>query len=131
MRACWLKWVGRDWSFSADYIWLNYSDANSSFQRPLFCSEIIRYVAFVKQCKQMSQSRSREPCRSWSLEVVFAWTRPCGSLAFHGSDFKEKRGIFAKCPSCLRHKWHSTPSYEVFDIVDGSKIRLNRLFLSK
>ena len=29
MRACWLKWVGRDWSISADYIWLNYSDANS------------------------------------------------------------------------------------------------------
>lgn len=28
MRACWLKWVGRDWSISADYIWLNYSDAN-------------------------------------------------------------------------------------------------------
>ena len=28
MRACWLKWVGRDWSLSADYIWLNYSDAN-------------------------------------------------------------------------------------------------------
>ena len=30
MRACWLKWVGRDWSISADYIWLNYSDANNS-----------------------------------------------------------------------------------------------------
>lgn len=29
MRACWLKWVGRDWSISADYIWLNYSGANS------------------------------------------------------------------------------------------------------
>lgn len=29
MRACWLKWVGRDWSISADYIWLNYSDANN------------------------------------------------------------------------------------------------------
>lgn len=28
MRACWLKWVGRDWSISADYIWLNYSGAN-------------------------------------------------------------------------------------------------------
>ena len=28
MRACWLKWVGRDWSISADYNWLNYSDAN-------------------------------------------------------------------------------------------------------
>ena len=31
MRACWLKWVGRDWSISADYIWLNYSGANTSF----------------------------------------------------------------------------------------------------
>ena len=30
MRACWLKWVGRDWSISADYIWLNYSDANKN-----------------------------------------------------------------------------------------------------
>lgn len=29
MRACWLKWVGRDWSISADYIWLIFSDANS------------------------------------------------------------------------------------------------------
>ncbi len=31
MRACWLKWVGRDWSISADYIWLNYSGANTAF----------------------------------------------------------------------------------------------------
>ena len=30
MRACWLKWVGRDWSISADYIWLNYSGANNT-----------------------------------------------------------------------------------------------------
>lgn len=28
MRACWPKWVGRDWSISADYIWLNFSDTN-------------------------------------------------------------------------------------------------------
>lgn len=32
MRACWLKWVGRDWSISADYIWLNYSDANTDWR---------------------------------------------------------------------------------------------------
>ena len=32
MRACWLKWVGRDWSISADYIWLNYSGANIAQQ---------------------------------------------------------------------------------------------------
>ena len=32
MRACWLKWVGRDWSISADYIWLNYSGANSTMR---------------------------------------------------------------------------------------------------
>lgn len=30
MRACWLKWVGRDWSISADYIWLKKSDANNA-----------------------------------------------------------------------------------------------------
>ena len=37
MRACWLKWVGRDWSISADYIWLNYSGANivELVQQPL------------------------------------------------------------------------------------------------
>lgn len=29
MRACWLKWVGWDWSISADYIWLIVSDANT------------------------------------------------------------------------------------------------------
>ena len=34
MRACWLKWVGRDWSISADYIWLNYSDANTGTPSP-------------------------------------------------------------------------------------------------
>ena len=28
MRACWLEWVGWDWSISADYIWLIFSDAN-------------------------------------------------------------------------------------------------------
>lgn len=33
MRACWLKWVGRDWSISADYIWLNYSGANMAEMR--------------------------------------------------------------------------------------------------
>lgn len=32
MRACWLKWVGRDWSISADYIWLNYSGANRAVE---------------------------------------------------------------------------------------------------
>ena len=36
MRACWLKWVGRDWSISADYIWLNYSGANSDTDLLIF-----------------------------------------------------------------------------------------------
>ena len=35
MRACWLKWVGRDWSISADYIWLNYSGANMAAAVPI------------------------------------------------------------------------------------------------
>lgn len=39
MRACWLKWVGRDWSISADYIWLNYSDANIVFGIELLFKE--------------------------------------------------------------------------------------------
>ena len=36
MRACWLKWVGRDWSISADYIWLNYSGANRALRCSVF-----------------------------------------------------------------------------------------------
>ena len=32
MRACWPKWVGRDWSISADYIWLNFSDTNTAMR---------------------------------------------------------------------------------------------------
>ena len=45
MRACWLKWAGRDWSISADYIWLNYSDANNpgNFVR----REELLFVAFM------------------------------------------------------------------------------------
>lgn len=43
MRACWLKWVGRDWSISADYIWLNYSDANMELRygtaSTVFCTQ--------------------------------------------------------------------------------------------
>ena len=39
MRACWLKWVGRDWSISADYIWLNYSDANMAAANAIVSSE--------------------------------------------------------------------------------------------
>lgn len=35
MRACWLKWVGWDWSISADYIWLIFSDANNKTMRAL------------------------------------------------------------------------------------------------
>lgn len=40
MRACWLKWVGRDWSISADYIWLNYSDANIQKSFGMRCKEL-------------------------------------------------------------------------------------------
>ena len=40
MRACWLKWVGRDWSISADYIWLNYSGANSFLSHDDFSAEL-------------------------------------------------------------------------------------------
>ena len=42
MRACWLKWVGRDWSISADYIWLNYSDANNATTVAMATIELIQ-----------------------------------------------------------------------------------------
>ena len=45
MRACWLKWVGRDWSISADYIWLNYSGANTPvYLLPVFY--VLQTVAY-------------------------------------------------------------------------------------
>ena len=47
MRACWLKWVGRDWSISADYIWLNYSDANRCSIVLLLHGYIVRLFRFV------------------------------------------------------------------------------------
>ena len=57
MRACWLKWVGRDWSISADYIWLNYSDANSVtnplntlFTMTRFVSQIDLVLAMYELC---------------------------------------------------------------------------------
>ena len=46
MRACWLKWVGRDWSISADYIWLNYSGANNVLGNIVG----IGTIAQVRQC---------------------------------------------------------------------------------
>lgn len=48
MRACWLKWVGRDWSISADYIWLNYSDANNAMHRTL---NIILNITIASYCR--------------------------------------------------------------------------------
>lgn len=48
MRACWLKWVGRDWSISADYIWLNYSGANSELPKNKDGVDlVIELVAFL------------------------------------------------------------------------------------
>lgn len=44
MRACWLKWVGRDWSISADYIWLNYSGANI-YMSHTYISDNLEYNA--------------------------------------------------------------------------------------
>ena len=49
MRACWLKWVGRDWSISADYIWLNYSGANNKRVLPFFheCNDVYLGVLLI------------------------------------------------------------------------------------
>ena len=55
MRACWLKWVGRDWSISADYIWLNYSGAN----RPSVQSEIEDQASGSTKQKELAQETVR------------------------------------------------------------------------
>ena len=48
MRACWLKWVGRDWSISADYIWLNYSGANIIVSAFNYIVNMNRYYTIAK-----------------------------------------------------------------------------------
>ena len=53
MRACWLKWVGRDWSISADYIWLNYSDANSG--RPFI--NLIIFTITLTRAGRLNQEK--------------------------------------------------------------------------
>lgn len=45
MRECWLKWVSRDWPISADYIRLNYSDANrSALKKQLYKYKYIHLI---------------------------------------------------------------------------------------
>ena len=55
MRACWLKWVGRDWSISADYIWLNYSGANNGL------SHQILYVLAQRLLVDLYDVRRHDP----------------------------------------------------------------------
>ena len=59
MRACWLKWVGRDWSISADYIWLNYSDANNAHDDEGHAVEIggLRDGAALHLAAQVAEGR--------------------------------------------------------------------------
>lgn len=62
MRACWLKWVGRDWSISADYIWLNYSGANNGNIDKDFKGAaildllLLRYLVYAMQLKRIGVS---------------------------------------------------------------------------
>ena len=56
MRACWLNWVGRDWSISADYIWLNYSDANIQRFDPVFNHAILRVFAKTLTIKPLTRT---------------------------------------------------------------------------
>jgi len=73
MRACWLKWVGRDWSISADYIWLNYSGANIPIRQAI---EALQKVT-CKDCKRISKV---SPALAMSL-----YTCPyCGIGQFNG-----------------------------------------------
>ncbi|WP_216596246.1 hypothetical protein, partial [Collinsella aerofaciens] len=56
-RACWLKWVGRDWSISADYIWLNYSGANSTWVHSLFGALGTGYFAPIMSCGEIGTAK--------------------------------------------------------------------------
>lgn len=63
MRACWLKWVGRDWSISADYIWLNYSGANTAWSLP---------AALRIRCT-MQRCRAAPGKTSWMARLSPSW----------------------------------------------------------
>ena len=52
MRVCWLKWVGRDWSISADYIWLNYSDANNRELAKIGVTLKLLHAEYVDRCTE-------------------------------------------------------------------------------
>ena len=72
MRACWLKWVGRDWSISADYIWLNYSDANNvmATERRVFFIELLT-VLFVGGNRLMIAGGIREPFNEYGRLTIW------------------------------------------------------------
>lgn len=69
MRTCWQKWVGRDWSISADYIWLNYSEANKDRRNniKLSAGETIHSIFLLKS----ETSRSVRSCLLSASVIVF------------------------------------------------------------
>ena len=80
MRACWLKWVGRDWSISADYIWLNYSGANI-FSATLCTLRVLVPVAYIsataatrarstRRWRSITSSGKKLPERSFGMRSV-------------------------------------------------------------
>ena len=73
MRACWLKWVGRDWSISADYIWLNYSGANSRLSDQVLNS-IIEAEAGQLHCSGVNSRNIYCECilKTCSVDIVVA-----------------------------------------------------------
>ncbi|RHJ59153.1 integrase core domain-containing protein [Collinsella sp. AM09-41] len=108
MRACWLKWVGRDWSISADYIWLNYSDVNNGpayrsrefntllegrstrhkYTRPLSPwqnGKFVRMNRTLAQERQYARAWESEESRAEALDSFiehYNWDRPhsaCGA----------------------------------------------------
>lgn len=69
MRTCWQKWVGRDSSISADYIWLNYSEANKDRRSniKLSAGETIHSIFLLKS----ETSRSVRSCLLSASVIVF------------------------------------------------------------
>lgn len=73
MRACWLKWVGRDWSISADYIWLNYSGANSAIAA--YNAGMGNVDGWAQQSTSLHNAITFPETQAYLIRVNNAWVR--------------------------------------------------------
>lgn len=107
MRACWLKWVGRDWSISADYIWLNYSDANNNRERGPFFTNIF---AAINPATIIKRASSIEAIRLLAFPQASRRTLLRSSAIFAVRQYmKQKRDEAQLAADCVRALSPCTP----------------------